>query len=409
MSGFAGIIAYEPEELILEAGAGTPLSEVEALIAARGQQLAFEPPDWSALLGSAHSGTLGGLVACNLSGPRRIKAGAVRDHMLGLRGVTGAGVVFKAGARVVKNVTGYDLPKLLDRLLRHAGRPDLGDPQGAARARDRGDGGADRARRRGGRRRHEPRHAIALRGLRRGLVPGEAVYLRLEGIAPSVAYRRDQLAKLLERPVEILAAKSSAARWRAIRDGALFADRPSHPLWRLSVTPSDAPRDHPRAAGQARHPLSLSTGRAGSSGSRCRPRRMRRRRWCGRRFSQGHATLLRAPDAVRAAVDVFQPQAAAACRAVGARQGILRPAPHPQSRPHVSGHLMQTSFTAEQLATPRIAEANTILRKCVHCGFCTATCPTYVLLGDELDSARAAASTSSRTCWRAASPPRKRR
>ena len=82
-------------------------------LAARGQQLAFEPPDWSALLGSAHSGTLGGLVACNLSGPRRLKSGAVRDHILGFRGVTGGGDIFKAGARVVKNVTGYDLPKLL--------------------------------------------------------------------------------------------------------------------------------------------------------------------------------------------------------------------------------------------------------------------------------------------------------
>ncbi len=113
MSAFAEIAAYEPEELILEAGAGTRLAEIEALIAARGQQLAFEPPDLSRLLGSPHSGTLGGLMACNLAGPRRIKAGAARDHVLGIRGVSGRGEVFKAGARVVKNVTGYDLPKLL--------------------------------------------------------------------------------------------------------------------------------------------------------------------------------------------------------------------------------------------------------------------------------------------------------
>ncbi|MGL6181147.1 MAG: FAD-binding protein, partial [Aestuariivirga sp.] len=108
MSAFAEIAAYEPEELILEAGAGTRLDEIEALIAARGQQLAFEPPDLSRLLGSPHSGTLGGLMACNLAGPRRIKAGAARDHVLGIRGVSGRGEVFKAGARVVKNVTGYD-------------------------------------------------------------------------------------------------------------------------------------------------------------------------------------------------------------------------------------------------------------------------------------------------------------
>ena len=106
MSTFSGVIAYEPEELILDVGAATPLADIEAMLSQRGQQLAFEPPDWSALLGSHSSGTVGGLVACNLSGPRRIKAGAARDHILGIHGVTGAGNIFKAGARVVKNVTG---------------------------------------------------------------------------------------------------------------------------------------------------------------------------------------------------------------------------------------------------------------------------------------------------------------
>ena len=89
MSGFTGVIAYEPEELILEAGAGTPLAEIEALIAAQRPAAGLRAAGLVGLLGSAHSGTVGGLVACNLSGPRRIKAGAVRDHILGLRGVTG--------------------------------------------------------------------------------------------------------------------------------------------------------------------------------------------------------------------------------------------------------------------------------------------------------------------------------
>lgn len=310
MSSFAGVIAYEPEELILEVGAGTPLAEVEALIGAKGQQLAFEPPDWSALLGSPHGGTVGGLVACNLSGPRRIKAGAARDHVLGLRGVTGAGDVFKAGARVVKNVTGYDLPKLLTGsygtlaaltsvILKVLPAPEteetvvltgLGDEAAVAAM------------------------SLAMQSpcevSAAAYVPDEAVYLRLEGIAPSVAYRRDALAKLLQTPVEVLAARSSAARWRAIRDGTSFADRPSHPLWRLSVTPSDAPRiiRALKDSMDIRYALDWAGGlvwvevppSADAAAALVRGT-----------LSQGHATLVRAPDAVRAAADVFQPQPAA--------------------------------------------------------------------------------------------------
>ena len=113
MSAFSGVIAYEPEELILDVGAATPLAEIEAHARPARPAAGLRA---AGLVGPARrhgSGTVGGLVACNLSGPRRIKAGAVRDHILGIHGVTGAGNVFKAGARVVKNVTGYDMPKLL--------------------------------------------------------------------------------------------------------------------------------------------------------------------------------------------------------------------------------------------------------------------------------------------------------
>ena len=93
---------------------GTPLAEIQAELAASNQELAFEPPNFSRLLGGdGDAGSLGGAIACNFAGPRRIKAGAARDHFLGVHAVSGRGEMFKSGGRVVKNVTGYDLCKVL--------------------------------------------------------------------------------------------------------------------------------------------------------------------------------------------------------------------------------------------------------------------------------------------------------
>ena len=114
LSGLAGVTLYEPEELVLSAKAGTPLTAINALVAEQRQQLAFEPMDYGPLLDSAPgAGTIGGAIAANLSGPRRIKAGAACDHFLGFSAVSGRGETFKSGGRVVKNVTGYDLCKLM--------------------------------------------------------------------------------------------------------------------------------------------------------------------------------------------------------------------------------------------------------------------------------------------------------
>src|SRR5204862_3310135 len=114
LSDLSGVTLYEPDELILSAKAGTPVAEIEALLAKNNQELAFEPIDYGPVFGTAPGGgTIGGVLAANLSGPRRIKAGAARDHFLGFAAVSGRGETFKSGGRVVKNVTGYDLCKLL--------------------------------------------------------------------------------------------------------------------------------------------------------------------------------------------------------------------------------------------------------------------------------------------------------
>src|SRR5436305_6286424 len=114
LSGLSGVTLYEPEELVLSAKAGTPVSQIETLVAEKRQELAFEPMDYGPLLGSEiGAATIGGAIAANLSGPRRIKSGAARDHFLGFSAVSGRGETFKSGGRVVKNVTGYDLCKLM--------------------------------------------------------------------------------------------------------------------------------------------------------------------------------------------------------------------------------------------------------------------------------------------------------
>jgi glycolate oxidase FAD binding subunit len=114
MSSIRGIEFYEPEELVIKVRAGTPMSEVRAALAEKKQHLPCEPPDLAALFGDAMAGdTIGGIVACNLSGPRRILSGSIRDAVLGMEAVNGLGEIFKGGGRTVKNVTGYDMPKLL--------------------------------------------------------------------------------------------------------------------------------------------------------------------------------------------------------------------------------------------------------------------------------------------------------
>ena len=114
LSGFTGVVDYDPPELVLTVRPGAPLADVQALVAAEGQMLAFEPFDHGPLFGRpAGAATIGGVVAAGVSGSQRLAFGAARDHLLGVRAVSGRGEMFVGGAKVVKNVTGYDLPKLI--------------------------------------------------------------------------------------------------------------------------------------------------------------------------------------------------------------------------------------------------------------------------------------------------------
>lgn len=113
LSGLSGIVSYEPEELIVTVKPGTPLAELESALAAKSQRLGFEPKDWRALLGSQGTSTIGGAISANANGPAAIRFGRARDHLLGFRAVNGFGEAYKGGGKVVKNVTGFDLPKLM--------------------------------------------------------------------------------------------------------------------------------------------------------------------------------------------------------------------------------------------------------------------------------------------------------
>src|SRR5262245_14485440 len=330
LSALAGVTLYEPEELVLSARAGTPLAEIEALVASKGQQLAFEPMDYGPLLGGpAGRGTIGGALAANLSGPRRIKAGAARDHFLGFSAVSGRGESFKSGGRVVKNVTGYDLCKLVagswgtlaamtDVTVKVLPKPETEatvmlrglDPAPAVAAMTAAmtsscdvSGAA-----------HLPA-AVAARVPE--LAGAAMTILRLEGFAPSVAHRTRMLAGLLRGFAEVatLGEQPSARLWRAVRDVAPFAasgEGGERALWRLAVTPSrcawvgsaiarraEAESLYDCAGGFVWIAIDASDD---AGAAVVRP---------AVAAAGGHATLIRAPAALRAALDVFEPQPAA--------------------------------------------------------------------------------------------------
>jgi glycolate oxidase FAD binding subunit len=323
LSALSGVTLYEPEELVLSARAGTPLIEIEAQLKEARQMLAFEPMDFGPLLGGPRgAGTLGGLMACNLAGPRRPSAGAARDHALGMRAVSGRGEAFKAGGRVVKNVTGYDLPRGLsgsygtlaaytELTVKVLPRPEtaqtlliLGlDDATAAKAMSAAVGSY-----------YDVSGAAHLPPDIAARVPavvgaGRAVTaLRLEGVPPSIRHRREKLEALLGPfgALSALEAEASELFWMAVRDVMPFADGVTNAVWRVSTAPMQG-----AAIGAAARNVGGTAFYDWAGGlvwielPDAEPRAELIR--AAVRASGGHATLIRASADRRAATEVFQP------------------------------------------------------------------------------------------------------
>lgn len=313
MSALSGIVSYEPEELVVTVKAGTPLAELEAELATRRQRLAFEPADWGRLLGAGPGrATIGGIVAANVAGPRRVSHGAARDHVLGLSCVSGRGESFVCGGKVVKNVTGFDLPKLLtgslgtlaiiDQVtLRVAPWPDavrtiilhgLDDTRAIA-AMNAGLGSP-----------YEVSGAAHLDG---------TTALRLEGPAVSVLARAEALSRDLAPfgTPGMLGQEESERLWQIVRD--------IHPfigdfrlVWRLMVPPSGAAEAV--AAIAAAHPLEAIYDRGGALVwlAMTDPAEALVRQ--AAEAAGGRATLFRAPAELREAIPPFHPEPPALAR-----------------------------------------------------------------------------------------------
>ncbi|MEM8663000.1 MAG: glycolate oxidase subunit GlcE [Pseudomonadota bacterium] len=341
MSRCTGIVSYEPEELVLSVAPGTSMVELSQALEGAGQMLAFEPPDYGPLLGSDGTATFGGTFATNFAGPRRISAGAVRDHMLGLSAVSGRGEAFKAGGRVVKNVTGYDLARALagswgtlavatELTVKVLPRPQEEttlllhnlSAQQAVVAMSRAMGsscdisGAA----------HLPADIAAAVLERDG---GAVTALRIEGFGPSVAARTTAAVALMGGIETLtLPTEPSRALWAAVRDGTPFVGS-TGVVWRCSVPPTAGPSVAQAAPQGARSYLDWAGGLVmiqtpdGDSGAEAIRGAVAD---CG-----GHALMLRAPVDIRAETPTFHPMSAGVA-ALSARlrtafdpHGILNP------------------------------------------------------------------------------------
>jgi glycolate oxidase FAD binding subunit len=327
MSGLSGISLYEPGELVMSAAAGTPMSEIEAALGEHNQRLAFEPLNLAPLLkAGSEAGTVGGMFACNLAGPRRIAAGSARDHILGFHGVSGRGEIFKSGGRVVKNVTGFDLSKLITgsfgtlTAMNEVTFKVLPEPEKSrtvlVSTKDNAAGVAAMTEALHGPYEvsgaaHLPADIAALSGVSYVSGAGSAVTaIRIEGPGPSVEYRVNALRELLAPygDCEELHTANTRALWLEIRDAAYFVSSDEQ-IWRLSVPPADGAATAQRITDSIGGRTLFDWGggliwlaleaRADAAHKEVRGTIA---------ASGGHATLIRAAARVRAQIPVFHPQ-----------------------------------------------------------------------------------------------------
>ncbi|EAQ03994.1 putative glycolate oxidase subunit protein [Pseudooceanicola batsensis HTCC2597] len=312
--GLHGIRLYEPGALTLVAGAGTPIADIDTILGEKGQRLAFEPMDHRALMSTAGTPTIGGIAAANISGPRRIQTGAARDHMLGIRFVNGAGDIVRNGGRVMKNVTGYDLVKLIAGshgtlgVLTEISLKVQAIPEAEATLVLRGqpmhDALADLTRAMG-----TPCDVSGAAWLSPEATGGPAERrIRIEGMSGSVDYRVKKLTDLLGAD-DIHRGPDSAALWREVRDVTPFAGQDGA-VWRISTRPTVAAgicetlartglemRTIADWSGGLLWLMTPDKGDAGAAAIRAQVE-----------AHGGHATLIRAGAATRARVPVFHPQ-----------------------------------------------------------------------------------------------------
>jgi glycolate oxidase FAD binding subunit len=308
VSGLSGISLYEPGALTLVAQAGTPIREIETALGKHKQRLAFEPMDHRGLLRRVGEPTIGGVFAANVSGPRRIAVGAARDFLLGVRFVDGQGRIIKNGGRVMKNVTGYDLVKLMAGsfgtlgVLSEVSLKVLPQPETEATLVLAGQSDVQ---------------AVAALGRAMGSpfeVTGAAhdpqakeTLMRVEGFADSVAYRIEQLRGVIGAgKMDVLPAKESRQRWAGLRDVAAFHGSQGD-VWRVSCKPSDGPALSAKAESEAH----LFDWAGGLIWLRVAPGTDLRARLGA---FDGHATLVRADAPTKAQLGMFQPEPAGVAR-----------------------------------------------------------------------------------------------
>ncbi len=318
LAKLSGVTLYEPAEMVIGAWAGTPLSEIVRTLDERGQMLAFEPMDHRKLYGTTGEPTIGAVAACNISGPRRVMAGACRDSLIGVRFVNGRGEIIKNGGRVMKNVTGLDLVKLeagahgtlgvlTEVIFKVQPKPaavatleitGLSDARGiAALCAAMG----------------SPFEPTAAAHLPAGISGQKSRNLiRIEGFPEQIAYRSEALAKTLREFGDLLRLSDNFARqlWSDIRDAAFLSEPHTDAVWRISVAPGKAAETVAIITRQRQARVFydwsggliwLATAQADQAGSVLIQQ--------AAIAAKGHATLVRADAGLRSAIPVFQPQA----------------------------------------------------------------------------------------------------